>query len=218
MKYFKRLVSASLSILFLSGITPAADPTPLRSDSEPASRLKVELSETAAKSSASIAPEHIRSFVQMVPAKAGPRLANANAPVKEPAAADRLPAVYSTALGVPERPQLEQGARIMVAPVAAMLPRIPNLLPTNRRAQRQSGNPIILPAAPVTTPPVCNLEGTADLPKLPPMEREITVEIAPQPAPLPFDQAPYLQSAVAPDDEDAPATLAIGTPARAALK
>jgi len=218
MKPFKRTLSAALSIVFLSGISPAADPAPAQVETAPASRMKVELPESEAKSSASIAPEHIRSFVPTVPVKAEPRAARANAPVKEPVAADHLPAVYFAAQVLPEKPQLEQGPRILVTPVAAMLPRIPNLLPTNRRAQRQSGNPIILPAAPVTTPPVCNLDGTADLPKLPPMEREITVEIAPQPAPLPFDQTPYLQSAVAPDDEDAPATLQIGAPARPELK
>lgn len=218
MKAFKRTLSAALSVLLLSAVSPAADPAPVPAETAPASRMKVELPSTGVKSSASIVPEHLRSFVPMVPVKAGPRIGNANAPVKEPAGADSLPAVYFAATGVPEKPQMDQGARIMVAPVTAMLPRIPNLLPTNRRAQRQSGNPIILPAAPVTTPPVCNLEGTADLPKLPPMEREITVEIAPQPAPLPFDQAPYLQSAVAPDDEDAPATLTIGAPGRAELK
>ncbi len=218
MKTFKKILSATLSISFLAAISPAADPAPVPADAAPASRMKVEIPSTDAKSSASIAPEHIRSFVPMVPVKAVPRAPRANAPVKEPVAADPLPAVYFAALGVPEKPQLEQGARIMVTPVTAMLPRIPNLLPTNRRAQRQAGNPIILPAAPVTTPPICNLEGTADLPKLPPMEREITVEIAPQPAPLPFDQAPYLQSAVAPDDEDPPATLMIGAPRRPELK
>lgn len=218
MKAFKQSVWAGLSIIFLAAITLAADPTPVPPDSARASRLKIELPATDTKSSASIAPERIRSWVPLVPVKAGPRAPQANAPVNEPAAADRLPTVYSTALGVPERPQLEQGARILLTPAAAMLPRIPNLLPTNRRAMRQSGNPIILPAAPITSPPVCNLEGTADLPKLPPMEREITVEIAPQPARLPFDKAPYLQSALAPDDEDAPATLPIGVPGRAELK
>jgi hypothetical protein len=216
MRGFNRSLSAAISLLFLAAIAPAADPAGAP-DAMPASRLKVELPATTVKSSASIAPEHLRSWIPLVSPKAGPRAARV-VPVDKPATPEPLPAVYSMTPGVPEKPQFEQGTRLLVTPAAAMLPRIPNLLPTNRRAIRRSGNPIVLPASPITTPPVCNLDGTANLPTLPPMEREIVVEIAPQPAPLPFDQAPFLQSAVAPDDEDVPATLPIGAPGHVELK
>ena len=53
---------------------------------------------------------------------------------------------------------------------------------------------------------------------LAPFTREIAVEIAPPAAPLPFDRDPYLQAPGAPDDQDAPAALSIGVPAKPGME
>jgi hypothetical protein len=185
---------------------------------EPAAQLAVVTPGAATRSSASILPEHLQSWIPRMEIPIIARVPGKVAPVKEPVSAEALPPVYSAALAAPARVQFEQGARILVTPAPELMPRIPNLLPTNRRAVRQSPNSTILPAAPVSTPPVCNLDGTPDLPRLRPFAREIQIEIAPLPAMLPFDQAPYLQSAVAPDDADVPASLDLGAPGRVVLK
>jgi hypothetical protein len=115
-------------------------------------------------------------------------------------AADVLPAAGP--------PQLVEGARRLATPSPALAPRIPNLLVSPRRAaqgSRYAGQP----AAPITTPPVNNVQGTSTLPLLAPLKREIVVEIAPPAAPLPFDRAPYVQAPGADDDADAPATMAV---------
>jgi hypothetical protein len=96
----------------------------------------------------------------------------------------------------------------LVTPGAALAPRIPDLLVSSRK-NAQGANYAGQPAAPITTPPVNNLQGTSVLPLLAPMTREIVVEIAPPATPLAFDQAPYVQAPGAEDDEDAPATMGV---------
>ncbi len=118
---------------------------------------------------------------------------------------EKPPLVSSSATPAPALPQFAQGPRRLVTPAAALTPRIPNLLVTPRKYAQASLNSATSPAAAIVTAPVNNVEGTAVLPILAPFTREITIEIAPPAAPLPFDREPYLQASGAPDDEDAPA-------------
>jgi hypothetical protein len=127
-----------------------------------------------------------------------------------PAEKPPLPATAAT-LPPPGRPQFALGPRHLIAPAPALTPRIPNLLVTPRKYAQASVGPGISPAAAISTPPVNNVDGTAALPMLPPFTRDITVEIAPPAAPLPFDRQPYLQAPGAPDDEDMPAAAAATT-------
>jgi hypothetical protein len=98
------------------------------------------------------------------------------------------------------------GPRYLITPAPALTPRIPNLIGAPRKFAQGSPGPGASPAAAISTPPVNNAEGTSTLPMLPPFTRDITVEISPPAAPLPFDREPYLQAPGAPDDEDMPAT------------
>jgi hypothetical protein len=202
----------------MTGFALAADDQPRAPRVSPPSRLAIDTPGATTRSSASLISEHLRSWIPLVNIAAGPRAPRRVLPLKAPPAPEPLPAIYSAALPAPEKPLFEQAARLAATPAPALLPHIPNLLPTSKRALRQSGNPVIQPAAPISTPPVCNLNGTADLPPLPPFAREIQIEIAPQPAPIPFDQPPYLQSAAAPDDLDLPATIDIPAPVRSKME
>jgi len=140
-------------------------------------------------------------------------------PARTPDPPTEKPPLPSTAatLPPPSRPQFAQAPRRLITPAPALTPRIPNLLVTPRKyAQASPGTPAS-PAAPITTPPVNNIDGTATLPMLPPFTRDITVEISPPAAPLPFDREPYLQSPDAPDDQDMPATLTTTAPTKPRL-
>jgi hypothetical protein len=171
----------------------------------PAEKMAVESGPEATRSSASLVPEVRGAWLPMLAVPAMVRAPHLAPAIKEPAADAKLPPLLNVASAAPGRPEFGQGARILVTPMPAMTPRIPNLLTTQRKAAQSSGNPVIAPAAAVMTPPVNNLQGTAELPALPSFAREIQVEIAPLPAPLSFDREPYLQSPEAPDDLDAPA-------------
>jgi hypothetical protein len=115
-------------------------------------------------------------------------------------------------------PRTSAGLSSSPTPAPPLAPRIPNLLTTPRRSQWATANPIVVPAAAVTTPAVNNTDGTAALPLLAPFTRECPIEIAPTPAPLAVGEEPYVQSPAAPDDSDAPATTTAGTLARPPLK
>lgn len=216
MKMWKRLIAWAClplcAMVVSAGDLSSAPPQPF------APRLDTQSPGATTRSSASLVPEHLHSWIPLMNVTRAPRAPREIPPVKAPPVADPLPAVYSAALPAPEKPSFEQPPRLAATPAPELVPYIPNLLPTNKRSIKKSGNPVIQAAAPISTPPVCNLNGTADLPPLPPFAREIQIEIAPQPAPIPFDQPPFLQSPAAPDDLDLPATIDIPAPARAKLE
>lgn len=147
-----------------------------------------------------------RTLVLATPAKAP----------EPPAEKPPLPSTVAT-LPPPSRPQFAQGPRHLITPASALTPRIPNLLVTPRKYAQASAGPGMSPAAAITTPPVNNVDGTATLPMLPPFTRDITVEISPPAAPLPFDREPCLQAPGAPDDEDMPAGQTTAAPAKPRL-
>jgi hypothetical protein len=131
-----------------------------------------------------------------------------------PAEKPPLPSTAAT-LPPPGRPQMAQGPRHLITPAPALTPRIPNLIVAPRKYAQASAGPGVSPAAAISTPPVNNVDGTSTLPMLPPFTRDITVEISPPAAPLPFDREPYLQAPGAPDDQDLPATSpTTGVPAK----
>jgi hypothetical protein len=144
-----------------------------------------------------------------------PRALALATPAKSPEPPAEKPPLPTTAatLPPPSHPQFAQGPRRLITPTAALTPRIPNLLVAPRKYAQASAGPGVSPAAAISTPSVNNVDGTATLPMLPPFTRDITVEISPPAAPLPFDREPYVQAPGAPDDEDMPAATS-GVPAK----
>lgn len=102
-----------------------------------------------------------------------------------------------------------EGSRRVVTPASTVTLRLPNLLQTSpkRAMLAPGGNPVVNPAAPISTPPVNNLQGTTALAPLAPFTREISIEVARPPAPLSIDVEPYLQAPNAPDEQDQPAGM-----------
>ena len=204
-------------LLAIAAISMGADNDSLAPRFAPSPSLAVTTPPATTRSSASIVATAHRSWLPVLAVPVAPSKPHTPAPIKEPAAGGKPPPLITSALPAPGLPQFVQGPRLLVTPLPAMMPRIPNLLVTPRKAAQFSPNPTITPAAAVMTPPVNNLDGTAILPALAPFTRDIQIEIAPLPSPLPFDREPYQQSPVAPDDVDPPAKSA-DAPGRPVMK
>lgn len=123
------------------------------------------------------------------------------------AAPERPPMASMRDLPLPAPVTFATGPRYTPAPSPQLSLRLPNLLTSgsSKRSLPVSTNPAFTPASPVNTSPVTNVDGRASLAKLPPLTRELAIDPVPLPAPLPFDQSPYLAAPGAPDDRDAPA-------------
>jgi hypothetical protein len=147
---------------------------------------------------------------------AGPRPMPAGLAAPEPAAPAERPAVLRAEAPAPGRPQFAEGPRQPATPSAVLAPRIPNLVQSHRRAMVGSSNPFGAPAAAVNSPAVNDASGTSVLGTLAPFKREIQVEVAPSVTVLPFDEAPYVQVAGAPDEVDAPGVVDVD-PVRARI-
>ncbi len=119
---------------------------------------------------------------------------------------------------LPSMPGFAEGPRLVVTPIAQAMPiRIPNLLISPKRAIYSSANPLMTPASPISTPTICNAEGTIALALMPPLTREIQIELTTLPAPLSMDEAPLLAVTDAPDDRDAP-VVSNDVPGRARME
>jgi hypothetical protein len=175
----------------------------------PAARLAVTTPPTS-RPSVEAAPAGRRPLMPAMPVRVEARGSATAKVTAAPTTVEERPALVSgDIMPPPGPPQFVQAARRLVTPAPALAPRIPNLLVSQRRYAQGASNYGGQPAAPITTSPVNNLQGTSALPLLPPFMRDIAVEIAPPAAPLPFDRAPYVQAPGAEDDADAPATMAV---------
>lgn len=126
------------------------------------------------------------------------------APVKDPLnPVEKVPVPLMTGAPALPRREFESGARFVPQPPPAVVTRIPNLVTSPRKAAL-AVHPLGAPALPVPTPPVNNVDGTTALNLIPPMTRQIMVEVAAPPSVLPVEQEPFVQAPGAPDDVDAP--------------
>lgn len=210
----------------LAGAGAVEKDQPQAQELAPTRRMAVDFELPAATSSASIVPQGNRPSMPPMQPRVAIRAPKSVA-VKEPAKVEDLPPVVRTQKsakrgesdsGAAEmRPQFEQPGRIVITAAPGLMPRIPELLPSNRRS-RLSEKQVILTADPVSSAAVANLQGTSELAPLPPLLREMEIEVAPSPGVLPFDKAPYVQSANSPDDEDAPVLGSRGLPGRMVMK
>lgn len=117
---------------------------------------------------------------------------------KATAALERLRPALKPAVDAPSPKAPNPKRRPPLVTPPPLVLRLPNVLSSPRKGVAIS-NPVLQPAAAVATPPVNNLEGTAAFGPLKPIVRSMPIEIIPPAAPLPFDQAPYVQAPQAAD-------------------